>query len=121
MASTSGSGPAHKEAMNEEEVASMHAALKCELNTIYSHIVEAEMEVTEHTTVINAMQPLDPSAAPWSCIISGMPLRKNVGYVLPLIQRNREQHREIIASLKQELANKKKEIAEFEAKYNIRI
>ncbi|KAL5102429.1 hypothetical protein RYX36_006756 [Vicia faba] len=50
-----------KEPVNEQAVANMYAAMRSDLNQIYTKITELEMEVSEHSLVLNAIQPLDQS------------------------------------------------------------
>ncbi|GAB4851082.1 Prefoldin subunit 2 [Ancistrocladus abbreviatus] len=108
------------EPINEQIVASKYGAMRTELNQIYSKITELEMEVSEHTLVINAIEPLDPSRK--CCrMIGGVLVERTIKEVLPAVQRNKEGLEEVIARLNEALEKKKKEITEFEAKYKIRI
>ncbi|XVF23782.1 hypothetical protein REPUB_Repub13aG0068900 [Reevesia pubescens] len=109
-----------KEPINEQVVANMYGAMKSDLNQIYSKITELEMEVSEHSLVINAIQPLDPSRRCYR-MIGGVLVERTIKEVLPAVQRNREGLEEVIARINEALEKKKKEIADFEAKYKIRI
>ncbi|KAF3457134.1 hypothetical protein FNV43_RR01791 [Rhamnella rubrinervis] len=109
-----------KEPVNEQVVANMYAGMRSELNQIYSKITELEMEVSEHSLVINAIQPLDQSRRCYR-MIGGVLVERTVKEVLPAVQRNKDGLEEVIARLNEALEKKKKEIAEFEAKYKIRI
>ncbi|KAG9158364.1 hypothetical protein Leryth_013117, partial [Lithospermum erythrorhizon] len=60
---TDGEGQA-RGPVNEQVVANMYASMRTEVNQIYSKITELEMEVSEHSLVINAINPLDPSRLP---------------------------------------------------------
>ncbi|CAK9154386.1 unnamed protein product [Ilex paraguariensis] len=108
------------EPMNEQAVANMYGAMRAEMNQIYSKITELEMEVSEHSLVINAIQPLDPSRRCYR-MIGGVLVERTIKEVLPAVQRNKEGLEEVIARLNEALEKKKKEIADFEAKYKIRI
>ncbi|KAJ0011148.1 hypothetical protein Pint_33641 [Pistacia integerrima] len=103
---------ATQEPVNEQVVANMYASMRSELNQIYSKITELEMEASEHSLVINAIQPLDPSRRCYR-MIGGVLVERTI--------RNKEGIEEVITRLNEALENKKKEIAEFEAKYKIRI
>ncbi|KAA8548645.1 hypothetical protein F0562_000329 [Nyssa sinensis] len=109
-----------KEPINEQAVANIYGALRSEINQIYSKITELEMEVSEHSLVINAIQPLDPSRRCYR-MIGGVLVERTIKEVLPAVQRNKEGLEEVIARLGEALEKKKKEIADFEAKYKIRI
>lgn len=106
--------------MNEQMVANVYGSMRTEMNQIYSKITELEMEVSEHSLVINAIQPLDPSRRCYR-MIGGVLVERTVKEVLPAVQRNKEGIEEVIARLKEALERKKKEIADFEAKYKIRM
>ncbi|GMH18828.1 hypothetical protein Nepgr_020669 [Nepenthes gracilis] len=108
------------ELINEQAVANKYGAMRAEQNQIYSKITELEMEVSEHTLVIDAIQPLDPSRKCYR-MIGGVLVERTVKEVLPAVQRNKEGLEEVISRLNEALEKKKKELAEFEAKYKIRI
>ncbi|EOY18378.1 hypothetical protein QUC31_006535 [Theobroma cacao] len=109
-----------KEPVNEQIVANTYGAMRSELNQIYSKITELEMEVSEHSLVINAIQPLDQSRRCYR-MIGGVLVERTIKEVLPAVQRNKEGLEEVITRLNEALEKKKKEIADFEAKYKIRI
>ncbi|CAK7331538.1 unnamed protein product [Dovyalis caffra] len=109
-----------KEPINEQVVANMYTAMRSELNQIYSKITELEMDASEHSLVVNAIQPLDQSRRCYR-MIGGVLVERTVKEVLPAVQRNKEGIEEVIARLNEAAEKKKKEIADFEAKYKIRI
>ncbi|KAB1214291.1 putative prefoldin subunit 2 [Morella rubra] len=110
----------HREPINEQAVANKYGIMRSELNQIYSKITELEMEVSEHSLVINAIQPLEPSRRCYR-MIGGVLVERTIKEVLPAVQRNKEGLEEVVARLNEALERKKKEIAEFEAKYKIKI
>ncbi|PRQ38631.1 putative prefoldin [Rosa chinensis] len=109
-----------EELVNEQAVANKFAAMRSELNQIYSKITELEMDVSEHSLVINAIQPLDPSRRCFR-MIGGVLVERTIKEVLPAVQRNKEGIEEVITRLNEALERKKKDISDFEAKYKIRI
>ncbi|KAK8555118.1 hypothetical protein V6N13_103847 [Hibiscus sabdariffa] len=109
-----------KEPVNEQVIANMYAAMRSELNQIYSKITELEMEVSEHSLVINAIQPLDSSRKCYR-MIGGVLVERTIKEVLPAVQRNKEGLEEVISRLNETLEKKKKDIVDFETKYKIRI
>lgn len=113
-------GPDPKDAVNEQAIANMYAAMRSELNQIYSKITELEMEVSEHSLVINAIQPLDLSRRCYR-MIGGVLVERTIKEVLPAVQRNKEGLEEVIGRLNETLGKKKKEITELESKYKIKI
>lgn len=109
-----------REPINEQAVANIYGGMRTDINQIYSKINELEMEVSEHSLVINAIQPLDPSRRCYR-MIGGVLVERTIKEVLPAVQRNREGLEEVISRLNETLEKKKKEMAEFEEKYKIRI
>ncbi|BAF29803.1 prefoldin subunit 2 [Oryza sativa Japonica Group] len=111
---------ADKEVINEQMVANMYANMRSEMNQLYSKITELEMEVSEHSLVIGAIEPLDPSRRCYR-MIGGVLVERTIKEVLPAVQRNKEGLEEVVARMNEALEKKKKEITEFELKYKIRI
>jgi len=109
-----------REPINEQAVVNMYNAMRAELNQIYSKITELEMDASEHSLVINAIEPLDQSRRCYR-MIGGVLVERTVKEVLPAVQRNKEGIEEVIARLNEAAVKKKKEIADFEDKYKIRI
>ncbi|PWZ38767.1 putative prefoldin subunit 2 [Zea mays] len=109
-----------KEAINEQVVANTYANMRTEMNQLYTKITELEMEVSEHSLVIGAIEPLDPSRRCYR-MIGGVLVERTIKEVLPAVKRNKEGLEEVIARMHEALERKKKEITEFELKYKIRI
>ncbi|KAJ6806153.1 putative prefoldin subunit 2 [Iris pallida] len=110
-----GTGP-----RNEQMIANMYGALRSEMNQLYSKITELEMEVSEHSLVMGAIQPLDPSRRCYR-MIGGVLVERTIREVLPAVQRNKEGLEEVVARLNEALEKKKMEIADFELKHKIKI
>ncbi|XP_042513393.1 probable prefoldin subunit 2 [Macadamia integrifolia] len=109
-----------KEPVNEQAIANIYGNMRSDINQLHSKITELEMEVSEHSLVIGATQPLDPSRRCYR-MIGGVLVERTIKEVLPAVQRNKEGLEEVISRMNEALEKKKKEIAEFEAKYKIRI
>eukprot|EP00249_Psilotum_nudum_P006419 c19745_g1_i1 orf=231-680(+) len=105
---------------NEQAVVGRWSFLRSELNQLYSKITELEMELSEHSLVISAIRPLDPARKCFR-MIGGVLVERTVGEVLPAVQRNKDGLQEVVARLTEALQKKRKELAEFEAKYKIKI
>ncbi|AEE76644.1 putative prefoldin subunit 2 [Arabidopsis thaliana] len=119
MASKSGSGGL-REPPNEQAVLNMYEGKRSELSQIYSNITDLEMQVSEHSLVINAIQPLDQSRKCFR-MIGGVLVERTIKEVLPAVQRNKDGLEEVVRKLYETLEKKKKDLTEFEAKYKIRI
>ncbi|KAL3828785.1 hypothetical protein ACJIZ3_017587 [Penstemon smallii] len=113
-------GDNSKEPINEQAVANMYGAMRADINQIYSKITELEMEVSEHSLVMNAIEPLDPSRRCYR-MIGGVLVERTAKEAFPAVQRNKEGLEEVIARFNEALEKKKKDVMEFEAKYKIRI
>ncbi|KAF3607461.1 hypothetical protein DY000_02049184 [Brassica cretica] len=101
-----------REPPNEQAVLNIYEAMRSELSQIYSNITDLEMQVSEHSLVINAIQPLDQSRKCFR-MIGGVLVERTV--------RNKEGLEEVVRKLYETLEKKKKDMTEFEAKYQIRL
>ncbi|ESQ47611.1 hypothetical protein EUTSA_v10021707mg [Eutrema salsugineum] len=119
MASKPGTGGI-REPPNEQAVLNMYEAMRSELSQVYSNITELEMQVSEHSLVINAIQPLDQSRKCFR-MIGGVLVERTIREVLPAVLRNKEGLEEVVKKLYETLEKKKKDLTEFEAKYKIRL
>jgi len=109
-----------KEPINEQVVANTYANMRTEMNQLYTKITDLEMEVSEHSLVIGAIEPLDPTRRCYR-MIGGVLVERTIKEVLPAVHRNKEGLEEVVARMKEALEKKKKEITEFELTYKIRI
>uniref|UniRef100_A0A1D1Z9M0 Putative prefoldin subunit 2 n=1 Tax=Anthurium amnicola TaxID=1678845 RepID=A0A1D1Z9M0_9ARAE len=109
-----------KEPMNEQMIINMYGSLRTEINQLHAKITELEMEVSEHSLVIGAVQPLDPTRRCYR-MIGGVLVERTIKEVLPAVQRNKEGLEEVISRLYEALERKKKEMQEFEVKHKIKI
>ncbi|KAF3583796.1 hypothetical protein F2Q69_00030642 [Brassica cretica] len=100
-----------REPPNEQAVLNIYEAMRSELSQIYSNITDLEMQVSEHSLVINAIQPLDQSRKCFR-MIGGVLVERTV--------RNKEGLEEVVRKLYETL-EKKKDMTEFEAKNQIRL
>ncbi|KAL7210203.1 hypothetical protein ACSBR1_031713 [Camellia fascicularis] len=75
--------------INEQAVANIYGAMRSDINQIYSKITELEMEASEHSLVMNAIKPLDPSRRCYR-MIGGVLVERTIKEVLPAVQRNKE-------------------------------
>ncbi|CAA7018993.1 unnamed protein product [Microthlaspi erraticum] len=116
MASKSGL----REPPSEQAVLNMYESMRAEISQIYSNITDLEMQVSEHSLVINAIQPLDQSRKCFR-MIGGVLVERTIREVLPAVNRNKEGLEEVVRKLYETLEKKKKDMSEFEAKYQIRL
>ncbi|KAF8392411.1 hypothetical protein HHK36_022753 [Tetracentron sinense] len=69
-----------KEPINEQAVANPNGAMRADKNQLYSKITELEMEASEHSLVIGAIQSLDPSRRCYRMIGGMLVERTKLGY-----------------------------------------
>ncbi|KAF9602293.1 hypothetical protein IFM89_026410 [Coptis chinensis] len=119
MTTSKGEGDV-KEPVNEQAVANLYGTMRSEISQLHTKITELEMEVSEHSLVVGAIQPLDPSRRCYR-MIGGVLVERTIKEVLPAVQRNKAGLEEVISRLNEALERKKKEMVDFEAKYKIRI
>lgn len=113
-------GGENRELMNEQEIANVYAAMRSEINQLHSKMTKLEMEVSEHSLVMEAIRPLDPSRRCYR-MIGGVLVERTIKEVLPAVEGSRDGLQDVIARLGELLEKKKKEVAEFELKHKIKI
>ncbi|XP_078430899.1 prefoldin 2 [Wolffia australiana] len=114
------SGSSGEPPMNEQMIIGIYNNLRSEINQLHAKITELEMEVSEHSLVIAAVEPLDPSRRCYR-MIGGVLVERTVREVLPAVRRNKEGLEEVISRLYEALERKKKEMSEFEVRHGIKI
>mmetsp|Transcript_48184 Transcript_48184/g.92109 ORF Transcript_48184/g.92109 Transcript_48184/m.92109 type:complete len:137 (-) Transcript_48184:451-861(-) len=105
---------------SEQQIVQHFQNMRQELQQLWSKIGELEMERQEHVLVLNAISPLEPSRKCFR-LIGGILVERTVGEVLPAVQRNRDGIQQVVGKLTEQMDLKKKELAEFQAKFNIRV
>ena len=85
---------------------------------IASKVNAMEMDKTEHTLVIQALEPL-PEERKCFRMIGNVVVERTVGEVLPAVQKNRDQISEMISKMTETLSAKQKEADEFQKKHKI--
>ena len=116
----SSGGSLDQEPVNEQMIIGMYNNIRSEINQLHSKITELEMEVSEHSLVIGAVESLDQSRRCYR-MIGGVLVERTIREVIPAVQRNKEGLEEVISRLYEALERKKKELQEFEVKHKIKI
>ncbi|XP_013630067.1 PREDICTED: probable prefoldin subunit 2 [Brassica oleracea var. oleracea] len=109
-----------REPPNEQAILNIYESMRSELSQIYSNLTDLEMQVSEHSLVVNAIQPLDQSRKCFR-MIGGVLVERTIKEVLPAVHRNKEGLEEVVRKLYETLEKKKKDMTEFEGKYKIRL
>lgn len=105
---------------NEEEVVGKFNQLRQEVQQIWSKINELESEAKEHALVIKTMEPMEKERKCFR-LVGGVLVERTVGEVLPAVQKNKEGLEHVLAKLREQLEENKKELSAFQSKYNIRV
>uniref|UniRef100_A0AC11C3L1 Prefoldin subunit 2 n=1 Tax=Ovis aries TaxID=9940 RepID=A0AC11C3L1_SHEEP len=85
-----------------------------------SKAAELEMELNEHSLVIDTLKEVDETRKCYR-MVGGVLVERTVKEVLPALENNKEQIQKIIETLTQQLQAKGKELNEFREKHNIRL
>mmetsp|Transcript_37641 Transcript_37641/g.45400 ORF Transcript_37641/g.45400 Transcript_37641/m.45400 type:complete len:137 (-) Transcript_37641:421-831(-) len=104
---------------NDQAVLQHFQGMRQELSQIWAKIGELDMERSEHSLVIKAIEPLDKDRKCFR-LIGGVLVERTVGEVLPAVARNRDGLSAVIEKLTEQLEKKKNEITAFQQQYNIR-
>eukprot|EP01115_Flamella_aegyptia_P007357 TRINITY_DN30567_c0_g1_i2.p2 TRINITY_DN30567_c0_g1~~TRINITY_DN30567_c0_g1_i2.p2 ORF type:complete len:90 (+),score=18.77 TRINITY_DN30567_c0_g1_i2:355-624(+) len=79
---------------------------------------EVEIDYREHNLVINAIKDL-PSERKCYRLVGGVLVERTVGEVLPAVTENIKNLQQLLKELSEQIAVKKKAIAQFAEQYNI--
>ncbi|KAM4664037.1 prefoldin subunit 2 [Discoglossus pictus] len=111
--------PAAKQVAAEQVVAGFNR-LRQEQRSLASKATELEMELNEHTLVIDTLKEVDQGRKCYR-MVGGVLVERTVKEVLPALEKNKEQINKIIETLSVQLQAKGRELNEFREKHNIRL
>ncbi|XP_036444104.1 prefoldin subunit 2-like [Colossoma macropomum] len=106
--------------LSAEQVVAGFQRLRQEQRSMATKAAELEMEISEHSLVIDALKEVDPSRKCYR-LIGGVLVERTVSEVLPALENNKEQISKIVDSLGTQMQTKGKELNEYRERYNIRI
>ncbi|XP_038205638.1 prefoldin subunit 2 [Arvicola amphibius] len=109
-----------KGAVSAEQVIAGFNRLRQEQRGLASKAAELEMELNEHSLVIDTLKEVDETRKCYR-MVGGVLVERTVKEVLPALEGNKEQIQKIIETLSQQLQAKGKELNEFREKHNIRL
>ncbi|XP_054976946.1 prefoldin subunit 2 isoform X2 [Sorex araneus] len=119
-AGKSGGGGAGRAGVSAEQVIAGFNRLRQEQRGLASKAAELEMELSEHSLVIDTLKEVDETRKCYR-MVGGVLVERTVKEVLPALESNKEQIQKIIETLTQQLQAKGKELNEFREKHNIRL
>uniref|UniRef100_A0A9J7ZLL6 Prefoldin subunit 2 n=1 Tax=Cyprinus carpio carpio TaxID=630221 RepID=A0A9J7ZLL6_CYPCA len=85
-----------------------------------SKAAELEMEINEHSLVIDTLKEVDPSRKCFR-LVGGVLVERTVREVMPALENNKEQITKIVESLNSQMQAKGRELTEYRERYNIRL
>ncbi|EEC46998.1 predicted protein [Phaeodactylum tricornutum CCAP 1055/1] len=108
----------HSHPQPPPQVVNQYNDLLRESQSLGNKISELEMDRNEHKLVEETLQPLEPDRRAYR-LVGEVLVERTVKEVLPSVKTNRENLESTIATLKERLHDKQKEVAELKSKYNL--
>ncbi|XP_008284596.1 prefoldin subunit 2 [Stegastes partitus] len=103
-----------------EQVVSTFQRMRQEQRSMASKAAELEMDINEHSLVIDTLKEVDPSRKCYR-LVGGVLVERTVKEVLPALETNKEQISKIIESINTQMQTKGRELTEYRERYNIRL
>ncbi|XP_029616247.1 prefoldin subunit 2-like [Oncorhynchus clarkii lewisi] len=103
-----------------EQVVAAFQRMRSEQRSMASKAAELEMEINEHSLVIETLKDVDPTRKCFR-LVGGVLVERTVKEVLPALESNKEQISKIVESLNTQMQSKGRELTEYREKYNIRL
>ncbi|XP_056156592.1 prefoldin subunit 2 [Lampris incognitus] len=103
-----------------EQVLATFKRMRQEQRGMASKAAEFEMEIIEHSLVIDTLKEVDPSRKCFR-LVGGVLVERTVKEVLPALENNKEQISKIIDTLNTQMQTKGRELTEYRERYNIRL
>ncbi|XP_012728660.1 prefoldin subunit 2 [Fundulus heteroclitus] len=119
--SSSGGGAAGKQSgPSAEQVVATFQRMRQEQRNMASKAAELEMDINEHSLVIETLKEVDPSRKCFR-LIGGVLVERTVKEVLPALESNKTGISEIVESINTQMQAKGRELTEYRERYNIRL
>ncbi|XP_068733529.1 prefoldin subunit 2-like [Montipora capricornis] len=109
-----------KGGLDHQEIIMQFNQMRQEVRGIIGKLGELEMEVNEHSIVIEALKSVEPERRCFR-MIGGVLVERTVKDVLPALENNKEQIGGLIGKLKESLLAKEKQLSAFKEKHNIHV
>ncbi|KAG5261103.1 hypothetical protein AALO_G00300070 [Alosa alosa] len=103
-----------------EQVVATFQRMRQEQRSMASKAAEFEMEINEHSLVIDTLKDVDPSRKCFR-LMGGVLVERTVKEVLPALENNKEQIGKLLEVLNQQMQTKGRELTEYRERYNIRL
>ncbi|KAG7465262.1 hypothetical protein MATL_G00174490 [Megalops atlanticus] len=103
-----------------EQVVAAFQRMRQEQRSMAAKVAELEMEINEHSLVIDTLREVDPTRKCYR-LVGGVLVERTVKEVLPALESNKEQISRIVESLNTQMQTKGRELTEYRERYNIRL
>ncbi|XP_025415534.1 prefoldin subunit 2 [Sipha flava] len=109
-----------KKPTEEEQIHNTFNALRTEQRQLATKLSEIELDLNEHSIVIDTLNKLDEDRKCFR-LIGGVLVERKICDVLPTLVKNRGEMGKIVKTLNEQLTKKGIEINEFKNKHNIQV
>ncbi|KAJ4462314.1 putative prefoldin subunit 2 [Paratrimastix pyriformis] len=106
--------------MESTQIIQQFMRMRSDVNQLAEKINQLELELREHTLVVDTIEPLDPSRRCYR-MIGDVLVERTVGETIPAVKSNRDGIAQLIKNLNEQLAQRQRIMNEFQTKYKIRI
>ncbi|XP_058481773.1 prefoldin subunit 2 [Solea solea] len=120
VSKSSGSSGGKQSGPSAEQVVATFQKMRQEQRSMASKAAELEMEINEHSLVVDTLKDVDPSRKCFR-LVGGVLVERTVKEVLPALENNKEQISKIVESLNTQMQTKGRELTEYRERYNIRL
>ncbi|KAM8747631.1 prefoldin subunit 2 [Pagrus major] len=103
-----------------EQVVATFQRMRQEQRSMASKAAEFEMDINEHSLVIETLKDVDPSRKCFR-LVGGVLVERTVKEVLPALESHKEQISKIIETINTQMQTKGRELTEYRERYNIRL
>ncbi|XP_074479408.1 prefoldin subunit 2 [Sebastes fasciatus] len=103
-----------------EQVVATFQRMRQSQRSMASKSAELEMEINEHSLVIDTLREVDPSRKCFR-LVGGVLVERTVKEVLPALETNKDQISKIMESINTQMQTKGRELTEYRERYNIRL
>ncbi|CAF1274273.1 unnamed protein product [Didymodactylos carnosus] len=103
----------------QQQIVSGFQSLREEQTQLVSKTQDLEMDLKEHDLVLSTLRTITDKQRRCYRMIGGVLIEHTVGEVLPALESNREQIKNVIDTYKQKSEEKSKEIQTYKEKYDI--
>ncbi|KAL2079217.1 hypothetical protein ACEWY4_024961 [Coilia grayii] len=114
------SGGGKQSGPSAEQVVATFQRMRQEQRSMASKAAEFEMDINEHSLVIDTLKEVDPGRKCFR-LMGGVLVERTVKEVLPALETNKDQIGKVLEALNTQMQTKGRELTEYRERYNIRL